>query len=164
MQKHLINPCKNLRGGTWKNVVFHSWQNLKSNAPVSALCIFSQNGPTADRYHEELKMNTNPIPQIMKINVKSMLEKNMNETCKHVKQYLEQKLKTWQNLKNVIPETICKLMNSGCERLVGAQQGNQLERRGLLTKPRGGSGPNIFIDPHRACLHVKCVRGKSQRF
>ena len=27
-----------------------------------------------------------------------------------------------------------------------------------------GPGPNICIDPHRACWHVKCVRDDSKRF
>ena len=30
--------------------------------------------------------------------------------------------------------------------------------------PRGGLGPNILIDPRRACRHVKCVRGDGLRF
>ena len=29
---------------------------------------------------------------------------------------------------------------------------------------RDGIGPNILIDPHRACRHVKCVRVNRQRF
>ena len=29
---------------------------------------------------------------------------------------------------------------------------------------REGPGPNILIDPHRACRHVKCVLVKSLRF
>ena len=29
---------------------------------------------------------------------------------------------------------------------------------------REGLGPNILIDPHRACWHAKCVRGDRQMF
>ena len=56
-----------------------------------------------------------------------------------------------------LPEVDTK---SGPKTGAGIGHGGAPRARGLM----GDHGPNICIDPHRACWHIKCVLIDCQRF